>query len=412
MRVHELPGPAANHHQWRFAAFGHVLANHFIVPRLALQMGQQRAAIQVQTRVCGSSGHLHQRGQQIDGGHAVCHPVRSKVLWRMDDQGHACRHFKPMHLVPKAALAQHVAVVARKHDDGVVSQAAVVQRFDQCADLAVHIAAGAKVGAPGTGNGFVGQGLVPQIDHLEQALGVRILVGLGNHGARHGNVNALIQVPVLCRYGVRVVRVRHGHRQAKRLLGVVSHMVVQVLAGFEHHLFVKVELVASHAGAGLQHRGPVVVPARAHFQLVPVHRPAVVGGVNVAGQALLVAMQLVGAAKVHLAGQRRAVAQVAQVVRIGRHVGRQVRRVVKTANARGQLPAHQAKARRRAQRAVAVRRIKGDALRRQCGQVRHLHHGRRVMQGQQGSGHLVGHDEQDVGAFGSSGCHSECAVKE
>ena len=240
---------------------------------------------------------------------------------------------------------------------------------------------------------------------------MRVLRGLGNHGARHGDVHALVQVPVFGGNGVRVVRVCHRHSQAKRLLGRVAHVVIQVLARFEDYLFVKVQLVAAHARPGLQHRGHVVVPAGALFQFVPIHRPAVVSGVDVAGQAFLVAVQLVGAAKMHLARERRAVAQVAQVVGVGGHIGGKVGRIVKAANARGQLAAHQAKARGRAQRAVAIRRVKSHALGGELGQMRHLDDGRRVVQWQQRRGHLVGHDEQYVGAFGGGVAHRAVCEK-
>ena len=109
-------------------------------------------------------------------------------------------------------------------------------------------------------------------------------------------------------------------------------MVIQILACLENGLFVVVELVGAYAGAGLQHRRHVVVPARAHFQRVPVDGPTVISGVDVSGQAVFVAVQLVGAAKVHLARQRRTVAQVAQVMRVGGNVGGKVGRVVKTAD--------------------------------------------------------------------------------
>ena len=320
-----------------------------------------------------------------------------KTAGCVDDHGHACGHLKPVHLVPKAALAQHVAVVAGEHDDGVVAQPAVIQGFDQRTNLGVDVAAGAVVGAPGAQHGFGWHGFAPQVNHLEQALRVRVLRVLRQFMARHAHVFVAVQVPEFVGNGVGVVRVRHGHGQAKRLLGGVAHMVVQVLAGLEHHLFVKVDLVGSHAGAGLQHGGHVVVPTGAHVGLVPVHGPAVIGGVNVTGQALFIAVQLVGATKMHLARKRRAVAQTAQVMSVGRHIGWKVSGIVKAANFGRQLPTHQAETRGRAQRAVAIGRVKHHTVFSQCAQVRHLNGRAGVVQRQQRRGHLVGHDEQNIG---------------
>ncbi len=163
----------------------------------------------------------------------------------------------------------------------------------------------------------LGQRLVPQVDDLQQALRMRVLLLLGEALARQRDVLVAVEIPVARRDAVGVVRMGHRHGQAEWLAGVLANMVVEVLAGLEHHLLVEVQLVGAHAGTGLQNRGHVVVPARAHLRLVPVHRPAIVRRIDVAGQAFLVAVQLVGTAEVHLARQRRAIAEVAQVVGVG-----------------------------------------------------------------------------------------------
>ena len=75
-----------------------------------------------------------------------------------------------MHLVPEATFAQHVAVVAREHDDGVVTQAAVVQGFDQFANVRVDVTACAEVGSARPLDGFGWHDLAPQVDDLEDAL--------------------------------------------------------------------------------------------------------------------------------------------------------------------------------------------------------------------------------------------------
>jgi hypothetical protein len=228
---------------------------------------------------------------------------------------------------------------------------------------------------------------------------VRVLLLLREGVRRHGNVFVAVQVVKLCGDGVGVVRVRHGYRQAEGLVRCVAHMVVHILARLEDGFLVMVELVGAHAGAGLQHGGHIVVPARPHLEFVPVHGPAVVGRIDVGGEPLFIAVQLIRAAEVHLAGQGRAVAQVAQVVGVGGNVGGKVGGIVIGADLRGQLAADQAEARGGAQGAGAVGRFEHHAFGRQFAQVRHLHHRLGVVHGQHGCGHLVGHDEQDVGAF-------------
>ena len=201
---------------------------------------------------------------------------------------------------------------------------------------------------------------------------MRILLGLIDVLARQWDVLVAVEVPELGRDGVGIMRVGHRHGQAERLIAVAAHVVIQILLGLEHHLFIEVQLVGAHAWSGLQHRRHVVVPTGAHVRLIPVHRPAVVGGVDVAGQALFIAMQLVRAAEMHLARQRGAIAQAAQVMGVGRYIGGEVGSVVVSADLRGQLAADQGKARRRAQRAVAVGGVEHHGLGGQAHQVGHL----------------------------------------
>ena len=308
----------------------------------------------MQLRVYGAAGELNQGGQKVDGGDALRYLVRRKTSGGADHQRNTGCHFKPVHLVPKPAFAQHVAMVAREHDDGVIAQPTLIQGFKDFANFGVYIAAGTEVGAACAANGFFTDGFVPEVDHFEQALGVRVLRCLGNRVARHRDVAVLVQVPKLGGDGVGVVRMRHRDREAKRLFGRVANVVVQVLAGFEHDLLVKIELVGPNRRTGLEHGRHVVVPAGAHLKFVPIHGPAVVCWINVTGEAFFIPMQLVGATKMHFSGQRSAVPQVAKVVGVGGNVSGKVGRIVKAADLRGQLAADQAKPRGRAQRAVAI----------------------------------------------------------
>lgn len=366
------------------------------MPAAVAQVRQQRAAFQRQAWIDLAAGQLHQGRQQVHGGYRSADAARREARRRMDQQRHARGHLEPVHLVPEAALAEHVAMVAGEHHDGVVGQPAFLQGRQQRTDLRVDVAAGAEVGTPGGADALLRQRLVPQVDDLQQALRMRVLLLLGEALARQRDVLVAVEIPVARRDAVGVVRMGHRHGQAEWLAGVLANMVVEVLAGLEHHLLVEVQLVGAHAGTGLQNRGHVVVPARAHLRLVPVHRPAIVRRIDVAGQAFLVAVQLVGTAEVHLARQRRAIAEVAQVVGVGGGIGGEVGGVVPGADAGRQATADQGEARRRAERAVAVRRVEHHGPFGEAREVRHAQHRARIVKRQQRRGHLVGHDEQDV----------------
>ena len=358
-------------------------------------------------RVQRAAGQFHQGRQQIGGRYGLGDAASGELPRRTDQQRHTGGHFKPVHFVPEAALAEHVAVVARENDQGVVGQAGVFQGLQQLADVAVDVAAGTEVGVAGVADLIHRQWFVPQVIDLEQPLGMRVEVGLGRRRGQW-DLGVGVQVPERLGNGVRVVGMGHRHGQAERLVALFADVIEQVLLGLEHHLFVEIQLVGAHTRAGLQHRGHVVIPGRAYVWLIPVHCPAVVGGVDVAGQAFLIAVQLVGAAEVHLARQRSAVAEATQVVGIGRYIGGEIGSVVVGADLARQLAAHQGEARRCAQRAVAIGGVEHHALCRQAAEVGQLDRGRPVER-QHRRGHLIGHDEKNVLALhGFSAFHRRC----
>ena len=166
------------------------------------------------------------------------------------------------------------------------------------------------------------------------------------------------------------------------------------------HFVVVQQLVGDfgHARAG-DAAHVVVPPVDALVWLSPVGRPAKIGGVNIGGAALLKPMQLVRPDEMHLAAEHGAVPGVAQVMRHRGHGAGQISRVVKTPGLRWQLPGHQAIARRGAQGAVGIRRVKHHALRSKAVDI-----GRDsdlvAVAGQGPGGDLVVHDDQDVGALG------------
>src|SRR5829696_7011056 len=127
----------------------------------------------------------------------------------------------------------------------------------------------------------------------------------------------------------------------------------------------------------------------------PVRRPVGIGGVDIRGQALLEAVELVGTDEVHLAGEPRVVATVAEVMRHGRQRRAHVGRVVEDPGARRQPPREQARARRSAQRRRAIGALEHG---RPVGQRRQLRcvHEPVTVSGQARRAELVGHDQEQV----------------
>ncbi|MNG02374.1 hypothetical protein D3C84_854000 [compost metagenome] len=199
--------------------------------------------------------------------------------------------------------------------------------MQEFADVAVDIAASTEISASCIANLIHRQRFVPEVVDLQQALGVWIEFRLGRC-FRQRDVGVVVQIPESLGNGVRVVWVSHRHGQAERLVAVLTNVVEQILLGLEHHLFIEIQLIGTHARPGLQYRRHVVIPGRTHVRFVPVHCPTVVGRVNVAGQAFFVTVQLVRAAEVHFPGQRGAITEAPQVVGVGRHVGGEIGRVI------------------------------------------------------------------------------------
>ncbi len=109
--------------------------------------------------------------------------------------------------IPKPTLAEHVAMVAAKDDDGVLIQAALLEHIEQLADAVVDVAHGAIVGAAGALDLLVAELGVPQVADLEQALAVGVLLLLGDLDLGQIDVDPLVEIPVLLLDGVRVVGV-------------------------------------------------------------------------------------------------------------------------------------------------------------------------------------------------------------
>ena len=48
---------------------------------------------------------------------------------------------------------------------------------------------------------------------------------------------------------------------------------VEVASGFEHDLFIEIELVRANAGASLEDRGFVVIPLKTTIRVIPIDGP-------------------------------------------------------------------------------------------------------------------------------------------
>jgi hypothetical protein len=181
--------------------------------------------------------------------------------------------------------------------------------------------------------------------------------------------------------------------------------VEDFLPCLEDDVVVEVDLIGACAGTRLRHGIHGVIPARPLLESLPVRRPAEVRRIDVGGEPLLEAMQLIGSAKMHLAAEHRLIAGAAQIMREGGNLRRKLRGIVVGADGRD-LPARQEREPRGgAQRAVAIERIEHDAARGQRVDVRGLREAIAV-RGQRARRQLIGHQNQEIG----SACHGgSCA---
>ena len=120
---------------------------------------------------------------------------------------------------------------------------------------------------------------------------------------------------------------RDGERERPVIAPV--RVLVQPAHRLELRLVVIGDVDASPVRSGLEHPAHVVVPLEPRLVVdPPVRRPQEVGRIDVGGDPLLVAVKLIGADEVHLAGETRPVAGVAQVVVIRGYGSGKLDRVV------------------------------------------------------------------------------------
>ena len=113
--VHELEVTPAEHHDRRDRALGEVLgARRSRVVRLASQQREQAlpSSLADDTGQVAVAGEPDQRRQQVHRATRRRDATRGEPAGRGDHQRHPGRALVEAHLVPEAALAEHVAVVA------------------------------------------------------------------------------------------------------------------------------------------------------------------------------------------------------------------------------------------------------------------------------------------------------------
>ena len=250
-------------------------------------------------RRCVAAGHFDERGQDVDQRDALRDAARGIAPRSADDQRHARATLEEIHLEPEAALAEHLAMVPSEHDDRVALQPGVAQRAQKPAEIVVDVGNRAVIGVARVADVLLADGFGVHRADMAQAQAMRI----ARRRARAGHVDVLvaIEVPIPCGNRKRVVRMGQGRDEQKRLRLVCPRRVVDRPLGREGDFVVEVDLVGAHAKPRLRDRGHVVVPTGALVRMVPVRRPAIVGGIDVRRQALLEAVQLVRTAKMHLA---------------------------------------------------------------------------------------------------------------
>lgn len=153
--------------------------------------------------------------------------------------------------------------------------------------------------------------------------------------------------------GVHIFSSSLTYRQTEWAGIVLPNVLVQEALRFEHDFLVVVELVAADADSSLKNGAGVVVPFETGVWLVPVHAPTEIAGVDVTGETLLVAVQLI-ANEVHLACEGGLVSCKTEVVRVGKYVAANLGSVVIGCNLHGQLARDHTHARRGAEWRGAV----------------------------------------------------------
>jgi len=139
----------ADHDQRSDGALREILTDDFARAGATLQRGQQALATDRGgiSRRRATVGNLCQGGQDVEKGGRFRYSPGSEPSRGVHDERDPASRLEEVHFVPKAALAEHVAMIRQHHDDGVIRET----RFPECAqknaDLVVDVGHGPVVRA-------------------------------------------------------------------------------------------------------------------------------------------------------------------------------------------------------------------------------------------------------------------------
>src|SRR6202035_5283593 len=137
--------------------------------------------------------------------------------------------------------------------------------------------------------------------NMAQAPRMRIQIVGGHAYPRHIDLDPRISIPIALWDDVRIMRMGHRCDHAERAAIFAAGHVEELLERIEDDVIIEVDLVGTRTRARLSDGVHGVIPTRAVLEPSPVRCPAEVGGIDVGGQTLLESVQLIGAAKMHLA---------------------------------------------------------------------------------------------------------------
>ena len=211
------------------------------------------------------------------------------------------------------------------------------ERRHHLANLVVKIGDIGEIGAAGTADVILGDGVIAPVVRVEDALCMGVVVLVGHRRYFRQQVRAiLVEIPVFPPCHVRVMRMGETDRQTPGPRIVAARQVIDLLHAVERDLVIVFHLVGNLGHARARDRSHVVIPPVDPFAgLAIVRRPAEIGGIDVRRQPLLESMQLIRADEMHLARKAGLIARSPQVMGIGGNVGGEFGGIVVNAAARG-----------------------------------------------------------------------------
>ena len=375
--------------------------------------GQHRAEVfRVEPFLGGKASQGAQRRIDVDQFHQRVGRPSPRNARARRDEGHAQGRLVGHGLGVQAMVAQHLAVVAGKDDDGVTGHAPSFDRLDDPSHLVVDQFDGRAILSARNGDFVVGEVAPAGVDP------VRTAFTRAAHGRRHPRV----PVPVGVCLG-RIEGIVGTHEADEEVPGVIAGHGVDPFGGAAADVGVLEGLRGQHRVVGRvpdpapRFPGRVVRPEAIEKPLLlqpePVGTPGMVRHARVhlalalhgmgesppehPGPVAVAAVVGVRLGQVQFPHAPHPVLRVPQPGVIGRDMPRQVAVVVQASQPRGLEPAGQADAGGRADRGVGDALGEADPALRQPVEIRRAHErrsrGRQVIVAV-----LVVHDEEEIGA--------------